>query len=655
MKSRRGVVLVEVLVAMGVMAVMLPALVTAYFAARSGQNSTEERLGANLAVVEAQEAVRAIRDRGWEELMVYGDNAEFHPVVIAGRWELAAGQELVDELAQMYRKIEFYPVYRDAMGMLQESEAGNVLDPSVRKVRVTATTLTLPPKVLENIFYVMRFENLIWEQTTADEFALGLLQGTVTTNISGGEVILGSGGAGYSDWCDPSLVLVQHDLPKSGVANAISAIAAGAEDGHIIAGTGDNAAGVSLADVVVSNTNPPILTGGGTLDGYKTNGVFVDENYAYLSTDTNTSEVIVVDLGSFSPVGYFDAPGPTDGMAVSASGSVGFVIAGNILYSFSLSNLSLGASAAQLGSVTLAGTGRKMVVIGNYIYIAESSGVRPLEIVQFDGSGGNLQVVGWASISGQNGVAVAVNTSATRAYLASAQGNLYILDISNKNGQVPSAVGSYGAGGLSPKGVVVVTNNKAILVGTGGTLQYQVIELEDESNPILCTRGGTTSGGITVASGINDIASVHEGDGDTYSYILTGDTSAELKVIQGGGGQAGGAYASDGTFETQIFDAGHSVYFNRFEVTASTPVDTTMSYQVAVAEPVAGSCENAIFNYVGPDRTSATFYATGGQFPLGAITGYSNPGQCLRIRASLHTENENNTPTLYDINVSYSP
>lgn len=654
-KNLPGIVLVEVLVAMGVMAVMLPALVTAYFAARGGQTSAVERFRATMAAEEAQEAVRAVRDRGWEELMTYSDGIEYYPVVQDDLWHLTPGEELVDSLAEIYRKIEFSPLYRDADGKLTDESAGNVLDPSARKVKVTITTQTVPPKILENVFYVMRFENLIWEQTTAGEFALGIMLGTVTTNIGGGEIILGSGGAGNSDWCDPSLALAQYDLPKSGVANAIAAIPAGGANGHIIAGTGDNAAGVSLADVEVTNTNPPSLISGGTLDGFKTNGVFVDDNYAYLSTDTNSSEVVIVELDSFVQVGYFDAPGPADGTAVASSGSVGFVIAGNSLYSFSLNNLGMGASATQLGSVALTGTGTEMTVVGNYIYIAESTGGRPLEIVQFDGTGANLQVVGWAAIAGQNGAAVAVNTSATRAYLATVQGNVYILDISSKSGQLPGAIGSYNTGGLSPKGITVVTNNKAIVVGTGGSLQYQVIELENENFPSLCDRGGTTSGGLAVVSGINDIASVHEADGDTYSYIITGDTGAELKVIQGGGGQAGGAYTSDGTFETQILDAGHSVFFNRFEVTASTPVDTTMVYQVAIAEPVAGSCESAIYNYVGPDRTSATTFGGGGQFPLGTSTGYSNPGQCLRMKAILHTENENNTPTLYDISVSYSP
>ena len=58
-----------------------------------------------------------------------------------------------------------------------------------------------------------------------------------------GEVVLGATG-GVGDWCQPTLAITALDLPKSGVANAISAI-----QGTLAAGTGENASGVSYANV----------------------------------------------------------------------------------------------------------------------------------------------------------------------------------------------------------------------------------------------------------------------------------------------------------------------------------------------------------------------------------------------------------------------
>ena len=70
----------------------------------------------------------------------------------------------------------------------------------------------------------------------------------MVTNNSGGEITLGSGGAGA--WCSPELTIAALDLPKSGAANAVTAI-----EGKAFAATGDNASGVAFAEVSVSNTN----------------------------------------------------------------------------------------------------------------------------------------------------------------------------------------------------------------------------------------------------------------------------------------------------------------------------------------------------------------------------------------------------------------
>jgi len=95
----------------------------------------------------------------------------------------------------------------------------------------------------------------------------------------------------------------------------------------------------------------------------------------------------------------------------------------------------------------------------------------------------------------------------------------------------------YNTSGMSPTGITAVTGNKAIIVGTGGTNQYQVIRISDETNPILC-------GALQYSTGINGIAAVLQSNGYAYSYIITGDTDAELKIILGGAGE--GNYSSAG-------------------------------------------------------------------------------------------------------------
>ena len=179
--------------------------------------------------------------------------------------------------------------------------------PSTKKITTTISWSTPRPSSVEHVTYMTRFrDNLPHIETTKSQFNndpthLSVFNKTAAVNTVGsllsddGEVDMGLGG--LSDWCNPNLSIAAFDLPKSGVANAISAI-----EGKVFSGTGDNASGVSFADVSISNANPPTASQNGTFDGYKTNGIFGDSNYVYLATDNNTKEVVIIDLQNLDPV-----------------------------------------------------------------------------------------------------------------------------------------------------------------------------------------------------------------------------------------------------------------------------------------------------------------------------------------------------------------
>lgn len=653
--KKLGSALIEVLVAMGIAAALMPAIVTAFFAASGNTAQDQVRIMALGRLREAQEVMRLLKESSWSTIAT---NGTFHPVLQNNTWSLSPGAETsLDSL--FTRTITISDAYRDINNTLSLS---GTLDPSVKHVHISVTWDSPRVGIIDSDYYLMRFENLAWLQTLVTDFDSGTHQGTTTTNVSGGELTLGSGGTALADWCAPSLSLTTIDLPKSGVANAISAqVGTGTNPNKIVSGTGDNASGVSLAYATITNANPPSGSVQGTFDGYKTNGVFVDGGYGYIGTDNNSKEVVIVDLNNTNPVtgkylesGYFNVPGNGNASAVYVTGNLGFALAGSKLYSFDLSSKS--GARTQLSVIDLSGTGAKMVSYGNYLFIAESSGSRALEVVEFSPTGNSLNIRAWFSVSGKTGAAITVNSSGSRGYLATNQGDVYIINTSTPyTGALPIALGTYSTSGMTPKGIRVVTNNKAIVVGTGGTLQYQVIDITNENSPSLCTNNGATSGGLVVGSGINDIDSVQEEDGDTFSYILTGDASAELKVIQGGPGGGGGVYANTGIFESSIFDAGTSVMFNRFDVTGNTPVDTTLRYQLAITDPVGGSCVGANYSFVGPDKLASSYFTASSSIPLGDTGGYSNPSQCLKYRVYLDTTNSNNAPTVYDLTFNYSP
>ncbi len=637
--KNRGQSIVELLVAIAVAAVVIPGIAAGLFAARQGKAQEQQRLEAVALVHEAHEAVRVARESSWVNVAT---NGTYHPVISTPTWALGNGADVVNGYT---RSITIDAVYRNASGTIVLT--GGTLDPSTKKVTIIVAWGTPLPTSVSEVMYLTRLGNLAYVQTTKAEFDTGTLTNAITTNTAGGEVTLAAGG--NADWCGPNLSIAATDLPRQGVANAVTAI-----EGRVFAGTGENASGVSFANVTVSNTTPPTAMISGTFDNFKTNGVFGETGYAYLASDNNAKEVVIIDLNNYDPIsgkyaeaGYFDAPGNGNGDSVFVSGTTGYMTAGDKLYTFDLTSKAGSRPLIDTDGVTLAGIGKKIAFVGGYAYIAIVSATTQLQIVDVSNPS-NLTVVGEAQLNAQSAVDIFVNQAGTRAYIATAvsptQPELFILDVTTKTGN-HAALGTYNANGMNPKGITVVPGNKAILVGVGAE-EYQAIDIATETSPTHC-------GGLNIDTGINGVASVLETDGQAYSYIITGDANSELKIIEGG---PGGIYSGNGTYESATFEAGMQTAFNRFVVTTSTPIGTTTQYQFAVADAVAGSCSGATFVFVGPDGTPATRFTGDGALPFDDNgTGYENPGQCFRYKVFFSTTDPNYTPILYDMTVNYSP
>jgi len=623
------------------MTLLFPAIFSGIIASREGRGQLSQRLEAQTLVREAEEAVRIIRERDWQEI---GTNGLYHPEVSGTSFVLATGSESINGFT---RSLTIEDAYRDSSGAIKSA---GLADPSTKKITAEVSWVLPHPGDISQTFYLARFQNnLSYTETTVVDFEQGSISGAVISADLGGEIMLGSGGV--AGWCNPNLTIQSVDLPKNGVANAVSAI-----EGQVVSGTGNNASGVSFAHVDISNPPspaPPVGTINGTFDGYKTNGVFGEESYAYLTTDTNAKEIIIIDLenqdayGKFAEVGFFDAPGISDGESIYTSGNIGFATVADTLYTFDISS-KIG-SRPQLGSVSLAGTGEKVVVVGNYAYVAVNSASTQMQIIEVSPDGRTLNVVGWTNLSASGGKDVFINSSASRAYLAieasASAPEFFVLNIEEKTGLRP-VTAVYEAGGMDPTGITVVPGNRAILVGRGGE-EYQVVNISRESvNPPL-----TKCGGFNIDSGVNGVSSVTEADGDNYSYIITGDASAELKIIAGG---PGGEFSPSGTFESAPFDAGRTVAFNRLDFTFDRPTQTVLTLQVASAEAVNNNCQEAEYSFVGPDGQTDTYFNASAAIPGVTYLPYINPGRCFRYRANLSSADNLLSPVLYDVSINYS-
>ncbi|MBI2613773.1 MAG: hypothetical protein HYW62_03295 [Candidatus Levybacteria bacterium] len=646
----RGQSLVEIVLAMGLAAILLPALLTGLVSSREGKAQQTQRIQAVYLLNETVDAVRSVREKGWTSFAV---NGTFHPVISGSTWTLATGSANINSFTQ---RVDIEDVQRASSGAIVTS--GGSVDPSSKKVDIEISwTQPYASTVSASLFITRYLDNNSFTQTTVADFETGTKSGTVVTNTNGGEVTLGAGGNG--DWCKPGQFIVASlDLPKQGVADAITAI-----EGKTFVGTGDNSSGVSFANVAISNTNPPVPSIDGTFDGYKTNGVFGETDYAYIATDDPHKEVVIIDLrtkdanNKYSEVGFFDAPTNKKGDQVWVLGDVGYMITEKKLYSFDLSSKSGSRSLLDPDGVTV-GDGTRVVVVGSYAYVTIKGSNIELQIVDVSNPN-NLTIVGQADLTGKDAKDLFVNTTGTRVYLVTGKQDalpeFFIVDTSVKTGNRP-VIGSYDANGMDPKAVTVVPSNRAIIVGkegTEGSEEYQVIDISNESSPVRC--GGLNLGDQD-GKKINGIAAVLEADGDAYSYIMTGDASSEFKIIEGG---PEGAYASSGTFISGVFDSGYSTAFNRFDTSINRPNSTDLQFQIAVSPEVSGNCDGASFSFVGPDATSSTFFTTsetsGVQTFNFAVPININPGQCFKYKAFFSTTDSLSTPIFYDMTGNYSP
>ena len=68
-KIKKGQSLVEIILAMGLAAILLPALLIGLATTREGRAQQRQRLEASAFLKEAEEAVRSVREKGWDNIV----------------------------------------------------------------------------------------------------------------------------------------------------------------------------------------------------------------------------------------------------------------------------------------------------------------------------------------------------------------------------------------------------------------------------------------------------------------------------------------------------------------------------------------------------------------------------------------------------------
>ena len=230
----------------------------------------------------------------------------------------------------------------------------------------------------------------------------------------------------------------------------------------------------------------------------------------------------------------------------------------------------------------------------------------------------------------------------------SSNGNISNTGTINANGGNGGAWASYaygGGGGGSGGRINLIAQN----ISNSGS-----INAKGGNGYVVSTAGGGGGGGGRIV--LQDSDGVVGGTLSVVYGTSCTSTSGCTNAVIGVTSASTLTYVSSGTFTSAAIDLGSSSVFGALTFTSTIPAQTQTSCTVstgagcAVKIQVAANTDNATWNYVGPDGTTATYFT---QQAGEMIPSSLNNNRYLRYRAYLATVNTAYTPVLDDVTVGY--
>lgn len=313
----KGETLIELVLAMGLAALIFPALLGAFMSTREGKAQENVRMQAIALLKETEQAVKSVRSNGWNTFINVTMDSPYHPLIASSKWTLSSGTQTTNGLTQ---SVVISNVSRNSNGDIVTS--GGTDDPSTKKVTITISWTQPFTSSITSTTYYTRSVDATYTNTKDTDFSPGTLSNTQVTKIVDGEVLLANNNKGK--WCSPSFSSTSIDLPDGppvAVVATASAISIHIPNDVFAATAPNDASTDKMAFVQVSaDTDSPIATQEGvfTMDpaqystGTFPSGTGLDNNfktndikyytstggklYALLATDKPDKEVVAIQI-----------------------------------------------------------------------------------------------------------------------------------------------------------------------------------------------------------------------------------------------------------------------------------------------------------------------------------------------------------------------
>lgn len=354
----------ELLLAFAIGLIIISSSAGALFGVSSSNLRSYQNQQAAFLLQEGVETVRFLAADNWENVNV---NGFFHPEIIDNNWHLEEDEEIIGDYK---RRVEIADLYRDENGQVA-TEAG-ILDPSAKKITVQVNWQDPKPDLVFQTFIQTRWQNNIsWIEDTLEDFQDGE-EDAADAVINPGYIQLAQTGGG--GWSEPaSLGTVDGQAKASGIC---------ANSTHLYL-TQDKILGGAEVFNLADPENP--VSRGVIAWTYRPNDCTLKSGYLYVANSLPIGSIFIYNIGQnpesppfVDSLGLFYQAG-----GIWATDDYLFVSSTSWPYNFIVVYRLDGAydtNPQYIGSFLTTGETVDVAVSGNYLYVAQKSTSRAVEI-----------------------------------------------------------------------------------------------------------------------------------------------------------------------------------------------------------------------------------------------------------------------------------
>ncbi|MBU1202792.1 hypothetical protein KKH39_01985 [Patescibacteria group bacterium] len=627
-KKTEGFSLMELLVVISFVSVMVFLILGV-----SNSNNKVKKLNEETtqAMFYASEALEAVKLMAWDDI----STGQYSVELTGDSWTLSSGSQLLDGFYT--RQIEVSDVYRanisngHSYGEIVSS--GGYLDPDTKKAQVIVVWDSKSghqeTQTLET--YLHRFKADRWHQTDwvggdgqelwSDETKFSFKDSGIDNSIPGIVTLK----AGFIDWSYANTTST-YDTPGNFDDNDVYEIN---DIAYLV--TENNSYGSEFYILDVSDISSPTLISSMDI-GAAVKSVFVQDNYAYIATDSNYREFQVIDVSNPSSpfiADYYDMSGNSNALDVMVDESKAYVVQGDYLYSFDITDPT---DIRYLDRISVDDQARELFLSESYVYIATEDDNKELQIMDVTNPA-NLSAVGQYDLPGSL-KGTDVNVRGSRAFI-STQNNgsgaeFFVIDVTNPAN--PSLLGSYAVDETIHSFAIV---GPYALVGTN-FLDQELVVLDISFPETINEISGFDLNGYVLGMSANCSVIYAATSGNTGEFFIISTDVLDCE------------YADYGTMDSSTFDTGsNQVTYNWIAWTGTEPSGTDIRFQLATSDNEAGP-----WNFIGPDGSSSSYYTN-------SIQEYINysahqDDRYIRYRLFLDSDSEWQVPVVEEVFISYS-